>query len=117
MLETSAGQFGIVLVHPFLIRSWASATPHAHCLSCECSCEQSVEMCPHGSPSAEAIADDPANSSDSSPARALTCNQTSTYKSAGQVSIMDLVFSTARGTTMSKADLLRLQQHNSWPLL
>ena len=46
-------------------------------------------MCPHGSPSAEAIAQEPANSSDSSPARALTCNHCSSYKSAGQVSTMN----------------------------
>lgn len=52
---------------------------------CVRSCEQSVEMCPHGSPSAEAMAREPANSSDSSPARALARKHRSSSREGGQV--------------------------------
>ena len=50
------------------------------------SCEQSVEMCLHGSASAEAVAQEPANSSDSSPARALARSKhKASSRDAGQV--------------------------------
>jgi len=52
-----------------------------------CSCEQSVEMCPHGSPSAEAVAQDFDNSADSSPARALARDPRTSSRDAGQVRI------------------------------
>ena len=49
------------------------------------SCEQSVEMCLHGSPSAEAMALEPVNSSDSSPARALARKHRGSSREGGQV--------------------------------
>ncbi len=50
-----------------------------------CSCEQSVEMCPHGLPSAEAVARDPANSADSSPASDPARNSRASSQEAAQV--------------------------------
>ena len=49
------------------------------------SCEQSVEMCPHGSPSAEAVAQDPANSADSFPACDPARNPRTFSREAAQV--------------------------------
>ena len=49
------------------------------------SCEQSVEMCPHGSPSAEAAAWDPGNSADSAPACDPARKPHAPARDAGQV--------------------------------
>ena len=55
------------------------------------SCEQSVEMCPHGSPSAEAVAQDPAtNSADSSPACDPASKLRAPSRDAGQVRLAAL---------------------------
>ena len=61
-----------------------------HVLLHACSCEQSVEMCPHGSPSAQAVAQDPGNSANSSPACDPAGKPRTSSREAAQVRLVFL---------------------------